>query len=163
MTMKHRFMSLCDFFAKLLPFRARNVPAKEPLPQEAAAIYVEWAIQEGGFQAAAWTDKAGTPYIAIKTLNRIGKTTGLYDWHRSDLFITDMVAGFIDGRPLIVRLHVKVTAKGLTMIVRLPSGSKLKFEDKRFAPWGSGEPAVSVTLAPTFDHYAVQSFPTLNE
>src|SRR5208282_1209798 len=105
------------------------MPSKMPLPHK-AATYAEWVIREGGLQAVAWTDVDGTPYLAVKTLNRIGKTTGLYDWHRGDSFESDMVAGFIDGRPLVMRVHVAVTAEGLTLTVRLPPECGRNFEEK---------------------------------
>lgn len=129
------------------------------LPKKAETIFVEWIVKEGGFQASAWTDENGTPFLAVKTLNRIGKTTGIYDWHRRDNLTSDMVAGFVNGRALTVRLHLRVTRKGLAFTVSLPPDSKHDFKEKLFAPWGSGEPPMSVTLVPTFDRYAVRSFP----
>ena len=137
-------------------------PVSAPLPKRARTIFAEWIIKEGGFQVAAWTDETGSPFLAIKTLNGIGKTTGIYDWHQGRSFTSDMVAGFNKGRPLIVRLLAEVTAEGLSLTIRLPPNSKLEFKEKRFTPWNSGEPAMSMTLVPTFDHYAVKSFPTDN-
>ena len=131
-------------------------------PQNAKTIYVEWPIKEGGIQAAAWTDKNGIPFLAVKTLNCIGRTTGIYDWERADTLVSDRVVGFIGDRPLVVRITVNVTSGGIELIVRPPPdlASNCPFEERFFAPWGSGEPAVSITIVPTLDHYAVRSFPT---
>lgn len=130
------------------------------LPQAAEIIYAEWAIKEGGVQAAVWTDLKGRAYIAVKTLNRLGKTSGLYDWQRCDRFMSDIVVGFIEDRPLVVRIRIKVTREGLGLIVTLPPdiSSASDFIERRFSPWGSGAPPVSMIFIPTSDHYALKSF-----
>ena len=153
-------MKLASLFTRMF---SQPQSASKPLPKQAKTIFVEWIVKEGGFQASAWTDENGTPFLAVKTLNRIGKTTGLYDWHRTDSFISDMVAGFTNGRALVVRLHLQLNPEGLAFTVSLPPGSKHNFEEKLFVSWGSGEPPMSLTILPTFDHYAVNSFPAISD
>jgi hypothetical protein len=132
------------------------------LPRNAAAIHTEWPIKEGGICVYAWTDQTGEPFLAVKTLNRIGKTSGFPDWQRRRQFRSDIVVGFIERRPLVMRIGVKVTFEGLELIVRLPSEIKggKDFIEKRFAAWNSGKPTFSFTLVPTFEPYASPSFPT---
>ena len=131
------------------------------LPCNAATIYAEWPIKEGGVCAYAWTDKNGTAFLAVKSLNCIGKPTGIPDWQRRRRFLSDMVVGFINRKPLVISLRVKVTVDGLELIVRMPRDIKSArdFCERRFSAWGSGSPPLSFTLVPTFDPYAVNSFP----
>ena len=135
---------------------------QERLPQNAEPIYVEWPIKEGGICAYAWTDKKGEAYLCVKTLNRIGKVTGGPDWLRQNRFKSDVVVGFIDSRPLVVRARVMVTASGLELIVRLPpdAESARDFMERRFTPWGGNVPLFSLMIHPTNETYAVNSFPT---
>ena len=131
-------------------------------PHGAEPVFTEWPIKEGGIMAAAWTDGNGIPFLALKTLNRIGKTTGLFDWERASNLVSDRVVGFINDRPLVIRAIVNVTGEGLELIVRLPPdiAPDSEFEERFFAAWGSGSPPFSLTLVPTIDHYATNSFPT---
>ena len=134
----------------------------QKLPCDAETIHAEWPIKEGGICAYAWTDESGQAFVAVKTLNRIGKTTGIADWHRCRIFDSDMVVGFTDENPLVMRVHVMVTRKGLELTIRMPREVKSArdFVEKRFAAWGSDAPTFSLTLVPTFDPYATHSFPT---
>ena len=136
------------------------------LPKNATRIFAEWPIKEGGIQTAAFTDGNGTAYIAVKVLNRIGKTSGWHDWHRCDELSSNMVVGFVGDRPLMMHVDVTVCTEGLVMLVNLPDELKAGREDFvewTFSPWGSGEPPLSITIVPTLDHYAVNSYPTLLE
>jgi hypothetical protein len=139
----------------------RKLPCHK-LPRNAATIRAEWPIKEGGIQAAAWTDANGIAYLGVKTLNRIGKTSGWHDWHCCDTFTSDMVAGFIEDRPLIMHVNIQVTAAGLDLVVCLPPNIECgnDFAERHFSPWGSGSPTISFTLIPTLDPYAANSFPT---
>jgi hypothetical protein len=132
------------------------------LPCNAETIHVEWPIKEGGLCAYAWTDKNGTAFVAVKTLNCIGKTTGIADWQRRDDFDSDMVVGFSNGNPLVMRVHVLATSEGLELTVRMPREVKSArdFIERRFSAWGSGAPTFSLLLGPSFDPYAARSFPT---
>jgi hypothetical protein len=135
---------------------------RQQLPRDAAAISVEWPITEGGICAYAWTDKNGQAFVALKTLNRIGKATGLPDWLRRRSFKSDMVVGFIEGKPLVITARVKATIEGLELTVRMPREVKSArdFVEKRFAAWGSGAPTFSFMLGSTVEPYAAHAFPT---
>ena len=135
---------------------------KLALPTNAARVFAEWPIKEGGIQAAAWTDENGTAYVAVKTLNTIAKTSGWHDWQRRDEFTADMVVGFMGEQPLVMSVDISVVPEGLVMRVSLPTEFKAgreDFVDWTFSPWGSGEPPVSITIIPTFDRYAVNAYP----
>ncbi len=123
----------------------------QKLPRNAATISVEWPIKEGGICAYAWTDKNGQAFLSVKTLNRIGKTTGLPDWLRRRRFRTDMVVGFIDRKPLVINVRVKVSVDGLELIVLMPRDVKsaADFAERLFTPWNSGKTTYSYTLVPT--------------
>ena len=83
------------------------------LPCNADPIYTEWPIKEGGVCAYAWTDEKGKAFLAIQTLHRLGKTTGLPDWFRRRRFSADMIVGFVGDKPLVIRVQATITAAGL--------------------------------------------------
>ena len=134
------------------------------LPSNAQTIFVEWPIKEGGLLVAAYTDRRGQPYLAVKTLSRLGKSSGLYDWMLCRKLIADRVVGFIDGNPLVIRLQAFVTRRGLAVIISLPPrfARVYSFEQRYFACWGSGEPPMALTIVPGIDHLAVNSFPFIH-
>ena len=135
---------------------------KEPFPHKSKTIFTEWLVREGGIHAAARTDETGQAYIAIKTINRIGKTSGWYDWHRCYFFESDMAVGFVDDRQLMAHVAIMVNAAGIELIVTLPPSVTKTisgFMERRFSPWGSGAPTTHITIVPTIDHYATHLFP----
>ena len=131
------------------------------LPQNQRAIFAEWVVKEGGIHAAAKTDGKGEAYLAIKTVNRMGKTSGWYDWSRSRQFQSDMVIGFVDENPLIIRVCANVITEGVELIITPPPElvSASDFIERRFSPWGSDAPTLSITLVPTFEPLAANAFP----
>ena len=91
----------------------------------------------------------------------MGKTSGWYDWSRSKQFLSDMVIGFIDENPLIVRVQANVITEGVELIITPPPElvSASDFIERRFSPWGSDAPTLSITLVPTFEPLAANAFP----
>jgi hypothetical protein len=82
-------------------------------------------------------------------------------WVRGAKLEEDMVVGFIDETPLVMRVVVNATPAGLELVVRLPPEIKSgeDFVERRFSPWNSRPPTFSFTLAPTLNSLAEKSFP----
>ena len=130
------------------------------LPPNVGPVCAEWPVKEGGICVYAWTDRRGKAYIAVKTLHRLGKATGLPDWLRRRHFTSDMVVGFVGEKPLVVSARIRVMQEGLELTIRPPRELKSvkDFIERRFSSWDSHAPCFSVTLSPEFVPPAARSF-----
>jgi hypothetical protein len=112
------------------------------LPLSADPISVEWLTREGGIRAVAWTDEKGIPFLGIFTLNRMGQPNGLPCWFRRQRFSSDVVIGFSDEKPVIIRVCAHVQSWGLVVDLHLSRYVTKTFRYRRrlFTPWHKSPP-----------------------
>jgi hypothetical protein len=110
------------------------------LPINAEPVAVEWLTREGGIRIVAWTNDESIPFLGVFTLNRMGQPNGLPCWLRRSRFLSDVVIGFNDEKPVIIRLFVHVRPWGLEVTLDLSryATTSFRYRRKLFASWEDG-------------------------
>ena len=129
------------------------------LPTHAEVIYAEWVTREGGVSVVAFTDSKRNPFIGVSPLNRMGKPNGLPCWMRRSRFASDLVIGFRDETPIIIRIYARVNGLGLELTVRTPRDITGSFEHMTFTPWGSDTPSFGFGATQAAEHWPANPFP----
>jgi hypothetical protein len=113
---------------------------KATLPRAAEPVAVEWLTREGGIRVVAWTDVNGIPFLGVFTLNRMGQPNGLPCWLRRSRFLSDVVIGFRDEKPIVIRLFAHVRPWGLEVTLDLSryATTTFRYRRKLFASWEHG-------------------------
>ena len=128
-------------------------------PAHAEVIYAEWVTREGGVCVYAFTDAKRDPFIGVSPLNRMGRPNGLPCWMRRSRFASDLVIGFRNETPIIIRIYVKVYGLGLELIVRQPRELRGHYERKVFKPWDSEPPSMGFGATQVAEHWPNNMFP----
>jgi len=118
-------------------------------PFNAEEIHLTWPIKEGGLGVTASTDDAGNPYIGLYSLNSRGEPTGWPSRFRRARLMANVVAGFMEQKPITVFIDAEVTMRGLGLTVSPPPFIVVRgYERHKFMSWDSEAPRYAMAVSP---------------